>query len=694
VAHNGDGLMCFGVSGETDGVVLVADVGGNFIGYTTDGLALGWALTDAAGRTAMVGPNAIYLENAAAGVFAKDPKTGRHLLIVHSEDIRILEIKGVFGDDIHRIDGKINLEKSEPRPVEATANHVAIPALSWDKSIYEVGRGTNIDGEDYEWSPKTPSVPITDGKSALAEIRLRRDAGNLCIFADVLAPLSMTPNTASDGNTLFAHNDGVELLFGPIASTPRTAAGPGDTRIFLTATRGKDGQLTAHAFACKPASSPVAPSVELSTLDAGGTPYGGGTTAPLDLSSGLVPIPGAMIKVRDRLDGKGYLLEAEVPIALMPEISKVVPISYRRATTTSNEGIFKHAIRSDLSPALFNAAVWRVDTKGIAQRYAWRKDGFAGADPKIMNPSLWGVESDPLSVLLGVAAPSNFIGMRHVRTTFSTFNFGSEPMRKVETAIFGGGWFDDAGLRFLTTPPSAGFTITTGPGVASIDGGARVVQMDMTRLGIENLHSQAQRGVKAGDPVTATIQTGMPPLQPAALHVLWGRFTGNTNGGATLSITDAANGQTIDKSSVPDLTFKLGFNGDFEVRESTFTLGGNGPFQVTVNDTDGPQSSVLSAVWIEPARQTTFSVGDRVSLAAYVGVTPAPVRLVEFFAGSKKIGEANTEPYTIIWQAKQEGDYAMTARVTDNLGDTGTSSIANIHVSPPAVAKATDSLSP
>jgi hypothetical protein len=46
---------------------------------------------------------------------------------------------------------------------------------------------------------------------------------------------------------------------------------------------------------------------------------------------------------------------------------------------------------------------------------------------------------------------------------------------------------------------------------------------------------------------------------------------------------------------------------------------------------------------------------------------------VEFFAGSDKIGDAASPPYTMTWTNPPPGKYAMTARATDNAGGMGTS---------------------
>jgi len=55
---------------------------------------------------------------------------------------------------------------------------------------------------------------------------------------------------------------------------------------------------------------------------------------------------------------------------------------------------------------------------------------------------------------------------------------------------------------------------------------------------------------------------------------------------------------------------------------------------------------------------------------------------VEFYAGSTKLGEDTTAPYSIVWTNPAYGNYSLSARATDELGATIYSSAADVLVAP------------
>jgi len=66
------------------------------------------------------------------------------------------------------------------------------------------------------------------------------------------------------------------------------------------------------------------------------------------------------------------------------------------------------------------------------------------------------------------------------------------------------------------------------------------------------------------------------------------------------------------------------------------------------------------------------------------------VSKVEFFQGAVKLGEDTTNPYSYDWTNVAAGNYVLTAKVTDNLAATTTSSAVNITVNqPPTVTLTT-----
>ena len=67
------------------------------------------------------------------------------------------------------------------------------------------------------------------------------------------------------------------------------------------------------------------------------------------------------------------------------------------------------------------------------------------------------------------------------------------------------------------------------------------------------------------------------------------------------------------------------------------------------------------------------------SLAA-TAATDGTVIRVEFFNGTARLGEDTTAPYSIQWNVGAAGTYTITARATDNAGETGTSGPVTVTV--------------
>ncbi len=675
-AHNGDAIVYFGVAGETDGVVIVADVGSQFVAYTSDGLMLGWLLTDAQGHRADVGENAIYVENAAPNLFIKDPKTGKHLLLSHTtEDVRVLEVTGGFGNDVTRLTGPLNLATSLSRHDDAQPGVTPLPYSTWHKSVYEQWRPTNIDGFDYEWAPEVPALNIYAGNVLRGEVRLRRDAGNLCVYANVLGPAAFAADAA------FGKATGVELDLGSLEPA-RTAAGAGDTRLFLTATRDAKGALTGAVLACRPASAPIPPSTEFSTLDSTGRYRDGGTKAPFDGHTALTVVPGAMIKVHDRFDGTGYTIEAEIPLALLPELASRTEVTYWHGSRKTDDGQAYHETRSDLHiPLHLNAALWDGD-----KRLPWVADGFTGADPTAMNPSKWGVVTNPPTVALtAFSAGATPPALAYATTAISSYSFGGGPTVTVQKCLFGGGWYSENGApAFLTTPARLGFKIDAAPGGGEpVNADWRTGRLFMNAVGIANRNTRGMRTVNRQTPLVTTVTLGLQPGQAGKLHVLWGSYTDNSGAGATLTITDPASGLTINTAKFPELSYSTDFNRNFETRETVVMVSGTEALTVTVADTGGDSRAYLQGIWLETDDQTVVTLPKTLVLAAYPGTTLAPVRAVTFAVDGKQIGEATVAPYTVRWTPTKPGAYTLTARVTDAYGAIGNAEPVTVVVKGP-----------
>ncbi|MES2139698.1 MAG: Ig-like domain-containing protein [Bacteroidota bacterium] len=81
-----------------------------------------------------------------------------------------------------------------------------------------------------------------------------------------------------------------------------------------------------------------------------------------------------------------------------------------------------------------------------------------------------------------------------------------------------------------------------------------------------------------------------------------------------------------------------------------------------------------------PANNTFFNVGSIVSIQSIVSGGTGTIQKVEFFAGTTKLGEDLTSPYTFSWNNPPAGLYALTAKATDNGNNTSVSTAINISV--------------
>jgi|GEM_PF-958274 len=360
-----DGSLSFtyNICGVEDGVIVISDVANQYIAYTDDGLTLGWLLTDDNGRPKWSGESYVSAESFS-GQFVKDPKTGKYLLFCGaSESMQVREVLGLGADKITRMNGSFELKSSMPRSTPFKES-ISIPYASWDG--ISNGRFCGIDGKDWEWSMREyDALTIRDGMQVVADLRLRRDAGYLSCFADVMQPGEF--NAHDKPVDAVGESDGVELILGE------------NIRVWLTARVAKEGQnkdrLMGEAFFIHPGSKPIAASDLMRPMRNDGSLYGDIPTDALDASETFIPIPGATVAVNTRPDGQGYRLEAEIPLVLFPEIASLKDLVFKRWTNRGNHQIKKYTEkRYDVDgPFKFNAAVFRTLSTGEVKRFAWQE---------------------------------------------------------------------------------------------------------------------------------------------------------------------------------------------------------------------------------------------------------------------------------------------------------------------------------
>ncbi len=358
--HDGDLSFIWGALGEVDGVVVVADVDFQLLAYTGDGLALG-GLAPTPQHT--LTPEAIVQENVQQGEFLKDPQTGKPIVVVGTgTEAQVAEVTGIAPGDIHRLTGTVTLISSQPRSPQ-TPGRYQLLYRTWPN--VSNGHAMGVSGDDWSWRPEIPDMAIYDGKTLIGDVRLRRDAGALHVYATVLAKDFLPTATPA----AYGKSDGVELRIGPADPSARDA----DTCLFLTAQRGVVDANEQQRFT--------------------GSALAGRTGTP------LTPIPGAKVAVRESLNDQGYHLEAQIPLAALPALSQPTSQTFLRNywPGAKKPGDFLERYTQTLpdlnGPVRLNVAIWR--SAGGMQRLPWVQDGVTTANLSVLNPAAWGVADVP-----------------------------------------------------------------------------------------------------------------------------------------------------------------------------------------------------------------------------------------------------------------------------------------------------------
>ncbi|MBU6483724.1 MAG: hypothetical protein KGR23_02870 [Betaproteobacteria bacterium] len=105
---------------------------------------------------------------------------------------------------------------------------------------------------------------------------------------------------------------------------------------------------------------------------------------------------------------------------------------------------------------------------------------------------------------------------------------------------------------------------------------------------------------------------------------------------------------------------------------------------VTVNANVAPVVTLTA-----PVEGGRFVAPATIALAASASDTDGSVARVDFYAGSMLVGTATTTPFTATWSNAPAGSYSVSAKATDNLGATATSSPASVTITanaPPVVS--------
>lgn len=155
--------------------------------------------------------------------------------------------------------------------------------------------------------------------------------------------------------------------------------------------------------------------------------------------------------------------------------------------------------------------------------------------------------------------------------------------------------------------------------------------------------------------------------------------------GTTLLGTDTTSPYAFNWNSIPAGTYSI-------TAKATDNLGAtttSAPMSVVVKNNTAPSVLITS-----PLNTAVFTALADISISANASDSDGSISKVEFYNGNTLIGTVTSSPYTMTWSAVGVGTYSLTAKATDNLGLSTTSSVISVTVKPPNVAPTVSLTSP
>jgi len=169
----------------------------------------------------------------------------------------------------------------------------------------------------------------------------------------------------------------------------------------------------------------------------------------------------------------------------------------------------------------------------------------------------------------------------------------------------GGGWFNSGGDTFLQAPAMPGFNITfPAAGGTSL---TRCINLNMG--GISTTDRRCQTALN-GAPISATVTMNFAKGMGGDLHILYGAWTDNSDGGASLTVRDNTANKTLTPSMIPDSDISMTYNQHWAgtTKEVIFRVGISQSVTVEVRDTKTAGRAYLMALWIDKVQPRTSTM--------------------------------------------------------------------------------------
>jgi len=147
--------------------------------------------------------------------------------------------------------------------------------------------------------------------------------------------------------------------------------------------------------------------------------------------------------------------------------------------------------------------------------------------------------------------------------------------------------------------------------------------------------------------------------------------------GATLIGTDITAPYSFNWNGVPVGTYTITAVATAVKKNKPNQTATSAPVNITVNAPNVPPTVSMTS----PANNATFTAPANITLTATAADSDGTIAKVEFFyGGANLIATLTVPPYSIIWTGVPQGAYTLTAKATDNLNATTTSSPVNVTV--------------